>query len=127
MTNVFLTGDRQMHPQAALVCAASAVNQLALETVTSGDELTISTGDNKGFEAGVRQVLEKLKVPFELVATNQSDETGKPDWDERHTRLEQLGVDKVVLVHPEPLASSIGASAMKVLADKVVIAQPVAL
>lgn len=118
MTKVFLTGDRSLPEPLALLAAASAVAQLNLKAITEGDELEIGTGDNVGFEQGVREFLEHLHVPFTTVPTGVDPDTEKPAWDTRH-EVVNAGFDKVYLLHGDPLSSSIGASAMKVLGDKV--------
>jgi hypothetical protein len=119
--SVFLTGDRQLPPEVSKVLAASSIAQLALAASNDETTLEIYTGDNVGFEAGVRAIGEALALPVNVIVTKLDAQTGKPDWDERHNRVGQL-VEKVVIVHPSPLDSSIGASAMKVLGDKVQLA-----
>jgi hypothetical protein len=118
---VFLTGDRSMAPELGVVYAAGAVAQMMAEAALSGEPLELSTGDNDGFEAGVRAALGTINAPVHVVATGVDSETSKPAWDTRHEVVDSFA-DKVVIFHSSPLESSIAKSAMKVLGDKVILA-----
>lgn len=118
MTNLFLTGDRSMNPMLALPLAASALANFALQGVMDGESVNVGTGDNGGFEEAVRQYCATLGIPVHVIPTGTDPDTEKPAWDTRH---EVVGAwaDLVTFAHTDPLGSSIGKSAMKVLGDKV--------
>src|SRR5690242_11646681 len=116
---IFLTGDRSMPEAVSILFAASSVAQLGIEFATEQDMAELGTGDNGGFEAGVRSVLDALGVTYQVVPTGIDPETGKPAWDTRHEVI-NAAYEKVIFCHTDPLASSIGSSAMKILGDKVV-------
>lgn len=118
---IFLTGDRSMLEGVAVLLAASSIAQLGMQFATEQDTVELGTGDNAGYEAGVRSVLDALGVSYQVVPTGIDPETGKPAWDTRH-EVVNAAYEKVVFCHTDPLASSIGSSAMKILGDKVVIA-----
>lgn len=119
---VFLTGDRSMPDEVALMAGASTILQIAIESVVTGNPVQLSTGDNKGFEQGVRAIAGALGVELEVVPTGVDPDTHKPAWDTRH-ELVNLMADKVVFLHNDPLSSSIGASLLKqVDGDKVQMA-----
>jgi hypothetical protein len=122
MTSIFLTGDRSIPSEIALVLASGAIANLGLQAAASAEPVEIWTGDSMGFEAGVREVTEALQIPIQVLGTPLlSDGSGKPDWDQRH-RLADNVCDRLVIVHGDPLSSSIGASALKILGDKAQLA-----
>ena len=120
-TNIFLTGDRSAPPELAIILASSAIGSLALQASAAGEPVQIWTGDNVGFEEGVRKVAAGLGLEIQILGTPVVQETGKPDWDQRH-RLVDSVCEKLYLVHGDPLSSSIGASALSVLGDKAQLA-----
>lgn len=123
MTTIFLTGDRSMNPVIAIPAAVQIIGEVAatnaVAKLTEADEhFEIVTGDNSGFEQAVRLVLEGLGATLEVVPTGTDPDTDKPAWDTRH-EVVNARADRVVFVHTDPLASSIGQSLMKVCGDKV--------
>ena len=115
---LFLTGDRAMHPELALVIASGVLAREAVLANQADEKIElIGTGDNDGFESGVRSLCSTLGIACQVVQTGVNPDTSKPAWDTRH-ELVDAGFEKVVMAHSDPLASSIGSSAMKVLGDK---------
>jgi len=118
---VFLTGDRSMPEPLALMTAASTIAQVTMEAAAAETNVVFSTGDNGGFEQGVRAILKSLNVDHQVIPTGVNPETKKPAWDTRH-EVANAACEKAVFVHTDPLSSSIGSSLMKVMGDKVTMA-----
>lgn len=122
MTTVFLTGDRSMNPLIAVSLAGQLIAELgvanAIAELTENEPFAIVTGDNTGFEQAVRAVLGGLGATPQIIPTGTDPDTGKPAWDTRH-EVVNARADRVIFLHTDPLASSLGSSLMKVCGDKV--------
>lgn len=122
-TTVFVTGDRSMPEPIALAVAGHIVTQLATAAALEGGKVQFATGDNIGFEQGFRAIADAMGLPTQVVPTGVDPDTSKPAWDTRHEVVNAIA-DRVLLVHTDPLASSIGKSLQRVAPDKLDLYNP---
>lgn len=113
---VFITGDRSMPSDIAVVNMAQGIAAFAGQAALQGETLRLMTGTNVGLEEGVRRIAEALEIKIDVLENPMTDD-GKIDWDARHVAAEQSS-DRVVVVHSDILASHIGASCIRVVPDE---------
>lgn len=111
---VMITGDRSLLGHNAAAVAAGIIGQLGYECAVAEDKLELYTGELDGFEAAVRLIAGGLGMLCTLVPTGDG-------FDSRHELVNSF-MDKVVFIHGDPLASSIGKSLVKEIdEDKLVM------
>lgn len=107
MARVLLTGDRS-----ANIMMMGFVALEMLRACARGDDIV--TGDNAGVESMVRSLAERTGVKVEVL------EGGKP-WDARHEAMRDgHGVETVVVIHGDPLSSSMYPSICETWGDDAV-------
>lgn len=99
VTKVFLTGDRRMDPMTAALVTAGAIQKI----VKKYNRIEVYTG---ALETGIERAVRYL-VPNVNVIIHDDLADGKPDLDTRHKTARET-VDVAVMIHGDPLASSIG-------------------
>ena len=116
---VFITGDRSMPLDVAVVHAARAIGMLAAEATLGDDTILFATGENRGFEEGVRRIGKALGIDLNIIENllDTSGEVPKIDWDARHTTVAKW-YDRVVVIHSDILVSRIGASCVQVVPEE---------
>ena len=102
---VLSTGDRRLHPLAAVSAVTAALN-ICIEQ--HGLNLEFLVGDMK---MGVERAARYLLPDADLFVYDQTAE-GKPDFDSTFTRLIPE-VDVVIFIHTAPSTSHIGAALMR--------------
>lgn len=117
MSKIFITGDRSMNPLLAVNLVMALLNDCAKNGTIDVSNLIVCTGDAAfGVDRAVRYL-----VPNSLVAVTPLDNEGKPNYPELHKHLNE-SVDKVFVLHSDPLVSRIAASVMQNFnPDKVVL------
>lgn len=127
MTKIFLTGDRSRPAPVAVLFAASTIAQLAITAALTPNDppLELFTGDNTGFEQGVRDFCASLGIPVTIIPTGTL-EGGEPAWDTRH-EVVNAATDRIVFVHDSPMHSHVVGSLLRVAGDKVELAMPLGL
>lgn len=112
MTKVYITGDRSMNP----LLAVQVVHMTLVQVVADhGPDVELVTGASEG---GIDRAVRYL-VPNIMVAVPPLTDEGKPNFDELHKHLNET-VDKVFVLHTDPMSSKIAASVLQNFApDKV--------
>lgn len=104
MKNIYITGDRRMHPGAALV----VIGKLIIETIVeNGEDVNFITGTETGVEAVVREMVPAKQLT--VVERSQTPE-GYTDFDTFHKEIADK-IDRAIIIHTDPLVSRIGKSA----------------
>lgn len=106
MNKILITGDRSMHPVAAVNVLAPVLGALA-ERFPSLHGRDLITGDLPGVERAARYLLPNIQT-----FAYPRDAEGKPLFAEAYEDLDE--VVRVVIIHPEPLDSRVAKAAMQV-------------
>lgn len=110
---LYITGDRSVDPLTAVQIVAGSLSILALEN--KGQPFAIVTGNAPtGIERAVRYL-----IPAQAVKVFEREKTaeGKIDFDTQHTLIRD-DVDEAIVLHPQPLDSTIGKSVAKIFAPE---------
>lgn len=101
----FITGDRSVHPLAAMFPVAVEV----IKIMSTDKDATFATGDNAGVESAVALLGLAAGLEITLVASPLNAD-GSVDWDARHTSLANDPTVRVTFLHGDLLASRVGKS-----------------
>lgn len=109
---IYLTGDRSMPP----VPAVGLVNLVLQKVLQDNPEgVLLVTGDApSGIERAVRYLVPEMALQ---VAKRTLNEHGAPDFDASHQEL-TAEVDKVIVLHADPLNSRLTKSIAKIFAPE---------
>jgi hypothetical protein len=102
---LFLTGDRSMPTELAL---GPVLLELARAfAAADGEQVLVLTGDQDGVERAVRLVCKEIGVEPQVIPTGVDVTTGVKDFVERARQTALVGVDKVLVLHTDAMASRI--------------------
>lgn len=111
-TTVYLTGDRSMMPLPAANLTAIILNKLLVD---HPEGIMLITGDsNTGIERAVRYLVPEQAVQ---VFQRTTDDEGRVDFDTTHKQLVSQ-VDKVLVLHTDPLNSRLTKSVAQLFPDE---------
>jgi hypothetical protein len=111
-TTVYLTGDRSMMPLPAANLTAIILNKLLVD---HPEGIMLLTGDsNTGIERAVRYLVPEQAVQ---VFQRTTDDEGRVDFDTTHKQLVSQ-VDKVIVLHTDPLNSRLTKSVAQLFPDE---------
>lgn len=100
MTTFFITGDRSLDPLTALTLTLPVIT----EHVKDGD--SVVTGS---LPTGVERAVRYLFLQAGVMQYSSTDDD-RPDFEGMFKIVNRTDVDKVLFIHPDPLASRVGAA-----------------
>lgn len=121
MATIYITGDRAINPWISVNLAAQVVQLAIMEVRKENPEEVVSlvTGDSPTGIEGALKFLFENDSNFTIYPRSQNTE-GKWDLD-AHNQSLVSSVDKVYLLHSDPLNSSIAKSVMQTFPQEKVV------
>lgn len=122
MTTIYVTGDRALSPWISVNLAAQVVQMalIAARKENPDEEVSLVTGDSPTGIEGALKFLFGHDPNFTVYPRSQNAE-GKWDFDS-HNKSLVASVDKVYLLHADPLNSTVAKSVIQIFPeDKVVM------